>query len=499
MIDEDLLNVLLGSVLVAVVAALAGAYLTATIVPTEFGELPSAPLDEIELTPGSLLLFESNVEINLVLGTHWSHVALVLDGDGGEPVCVDLTPTSRTVQMQPAREYIAQELRDGKHRVAIRQLCGRPNPTRALRRFFTRKSVCSAVYEHSYWKPAFHRITRLLDVPPVRRGSYFCSNIIADALRAAGVLALGEEEARNILPPDFAAARLPTMPDYAYDPMLLVRIRKRRRPEAARKPPTPPPPSLPTLHDVNHPREEAHAAHGADQVQDEKGEDARAHDVGLRHALGGDEGDHGDTRQKRPAAVEEQRRGRGRREAAAHGERGADEPSAEVRLEEEHHADPREERTRDEQHALVPIQPSLGERDRGTAEGAAEGAAEGTECADPDGYVASRGGRGGAPEESTEGVGGRRPSSSSSSSRPSSDCVVDDGEEARGDIGGDGSNGRVGTDRRRTENVEAAAGPAAPADDADGRRRRRQEGGVDGDRSAAVVAVAAAADVEGRG
>ena len=68
LIDEDLFHVVLGSVLVAVVAALAGAYLTATIVPTEFGELPSAPLDEIELTPGSLLLCESNVEINVVLG-----------------------------------------------------------------------------------------------------------------------------------------------------------------------------------------------------------------------------------------------------------------------------------------------------------------------------------------------------------------------------------------------------------------------------------------------
>lgn len=324
---DDVFAVVLGSLCVAAVAALTGAYCVSTIIPTEFDAgVSSAPLDEIELTSGTLILSESNVEIQLVLATHWSHVAVVMEGERGEePVCVDLTPTSRTVQAQPARAYIARELQNGTHRVAVRQLVGAPNPTRDLRGFFARVRH-AATYEHSYWKPAFHRITRLLDVPPVRRGSYFCSNVIADALRVAGVLAVSADEARNMLPPDFAAACLPTMPDYAYEPMLLVRGRLPRAPQQPQAP------------------KQARAERGAERVEEgERDEQLLQPRLGRREPGRAEVGDDAHARRDAPAAVEQEEDLGGDGEGAADGDDGAHDPPAERRVDEEDEAEPAEQ------------------------------------------------------------------------------------------------------------------------------------------------------------
>ena len=335
--SDELFEVVLGSVLVAVVAALAGAYLTSTVIPTDFGSVRSAPLHEIELTSGSLLLFECNLEINLVLCTHWSHIGLIVETEEGVPMCVDLTPTSQTVQMQPAHEVIERELQNGTHRVAIRQLVGGPDPTKALRRFFAHRREA---YQHSYWKPAIRRITRLLDVSPVRTDSYFCSNVIADALQQAGVLAIDAEEAHNLLPPDFAQ-ELVTAPDYRYEPMLLIKV-VRQSPGSALPP--------------ERAAEDVGANDGDDRVEDAEGEQNREEQVSVARGRAdhGEVPDGGDARRERPADVQAERHRHVRGEAARDGDDAGNQPAAEAGLKKQDDAHPRVDRAADEEKALVP-------------------------------------------------------------------------------------------------------------------------------------------------
>ena len=213
----------MASACVAAITAVAGAYFTETIVPSSFDGTRSCLLEEVELTTGTIVLFECSLEINLALGSRWSHVALIVADGSGEPMCVDLTPTTDRIVVQPARAYIRRELQEGCHRVAVRQLVSR-NPqklARRLRAFFERHR--GARYTHSYWRPAIQRYLKVLQVPPVHRRSLFCSNLISIALREVGVLALAtEEDARNVLPPDFACT-LPMMPDYQLEPLTLLR------------------------------------------------------------------------------------------------------------------------------------------------------------------------------------------------------------------------------------------------------------------------------------
>ena len=222
--DGSAFEIVLASACVAAITAVAGAYFINTIVPSSFDDgTRSSLLEEVELTTGTIVLFECSLEINLALGSRWSHVALIVADASGKPMCVDLTPTTDRIVVQPARAYIHKELQEGCHRVAVRQLVSR-NPqklARRLRAFFERHR--GARYTHSYWRPAIQRYLKLLQVPPVQSRSLFCSNLISIALRDLGVLAFAtEEDARNVLPPDFAGI-LPMMPDYQLEPLTLLR------------------------------------------------------------------------------------------------------------------------------------------------------------------------------------------------------------------------------------------------------------------------------------
>ena len=190
-------------------------------------------VDEVTLRSGTLLFFECSPEINVMLGTRWSHIGLVIERHGA-PFCVDITPTSRTVAVRPAKDVLREELTNGIHRVAVRQLVARRAPTEALVRFVNDCILTEARYEHVYWRSVFGRLLlRILNLEPARQaGIFFCSSFVAAALRDAGVLA-PSVDAAGVLPHDLAESCLPTMPGFSYEPLTLLRARRSK--EGGRK------------------------------------------------------------------------------------------------------------------------------------------------------------------------------------------------------------------------------------------------------------------------
>lgn len=216
--------VCLGAVLISTVAVVTMAYLMETVVPSEFSFNDYALADEIALPSGTLLFFESSPEINVVLGTRWSHVAFVVEWNG-VPYCVDITPTSRTVAIRRAHDVIRESLDNGLHRMAVRQLVARVDPSEALHAFVNDCILRDARYEHVYWRSAFGRILQVLRLEPARHpGIFFCSSLVAAALRSAGVLVRSVDVAA-VLPHELASPSIPTMPGYSYAPLTLLRTR----------------------------------------------------------------------------------------------------------------------------------------------------------------------------------------------------------------------------------------------------------------------------------
>lgn len=213
------------AILVALAAVSTAMYLKKTIVPTEFGMVDRVALfEEIHWTSGTLLFFECAPEINVVLGTKWSHVSMVVEGEK-EPLSVDITPIKNSVFAEPLRTVVLRELSNGQHRLAIKQLCCERSPARKLREFSDECVRQGIQYRHDHWRPTFGRCMRVLDISPARReGFFFCSDFVATALQRAGVLP-GSIDCAEMLPPDLARDDLPTMPGYAYEPLTFLRMR----------------------------------------------------------------------------------------------------------------------------------------------------------------------------------------------------------------------------------------------------------------------------------
>ena len=226
--------VCMSAVIISAVAVVTMAYLMETVVPSEFAGNDYVFADEIALRSGTLVFFECSPEINVVLGTRWSHVGLIVEWNG-VPYCIDMTPASQTVAIKRAHEVIREELNNGRHRIAVRQLIARRHPSEELREFVNDCILRDAHYEHVYWRSAFGHILQVLRLEPARQpGIFFCSSLVAAALRRAGVLVRSVDVA-GVLPHELASPAIPTMPGFSYEPLTLLRARSASRASAATK------------------------------------------------------------------------------------------------------------------------------------------------------------------------------------------------------------------------------------------------------------------------
>jgi hypothetical protein len=213
------------AIIVSIAAAGTALYLRSTIVPSEFSEVGRvAHPKDVEWRSGTMLFYECAPEINIFIASKWSHVAMVVEGDR-QPLVVDMTPKNEFVAVRPLGEIIHDELSDGRRRLAIRQICGSRSLTSDLRAFVDTCALRGVRYRHDYWRSVFGRMLfGLLAISPARReDSFFCSDFVATALQWAGAIPNSVDVA-SMLPPDLANERLPTTPDFDFEPLTFLRF-----------------------------------------------------------------------------------------------------------------------------------------------------------------------------------------------------------------------------------------------------------------------------------